>query len=56
MARLRFPTTFTIRNRLLVYFVCLVVLTAVAISAATALIVARESRARVVASSSRSRR
>ena len=49
MVRLRFPATFTIRNRLLVYFVCLVVLTAVAISAATALIVARESRERVVA-------
>ena len=49
MVRLRFPTTFTIRNRLLVYFVCLVVLTAVAISAATALIEARESQDRVVA-------
>jgi signal transduction histidine kinase len=47
--RLRFPTTFTIRNRLLLYFVCLVVLTAVAISAATALIEARESHDRVVA-------
>jgi hypothetical protein len=47
--RLRFPTTFKIRNRLLLYFVCLVVLTAVAISAATALIEARESPDRVVA-------
>ena len=49
MARLRFRTTFTIRKRLLLYFVCLVVLTAVAISAATALIEARESHERVVA-------
>ena len=49
MARLRLRTTFTIRKRLLLYFVCLVVLTAVAISAATALIEARESHERVVA-------
>jgi signal transduction histidine kinase len=49
VVRLRFPATFTIRNRLLVYFVCLVVLTAVAISAATALIESRESHDRVVA-------
>ena len=49
MRPLRFPAAFTIRNRLLVYFVSLVVLTAVAISAATFAIEARESRARVVA-------
>lgn len=49
MRRLRFPAAFTIRNRLLVYFVSLVVLTAVAISVATFMIEARESRERVVA-------
>ena len=49
MSPLRFPAAFTIRNRLLVYFVSLVVLTAVAISAATFMIESRESRARVVA-------
>ena len=49
MRPLRFPAAFTIRNRLLVYFVSLVVLTAVAISAATFAIETRESRARVVA-------
>jgi signal transduction histidine kinase len=49
MRRFSLPTAFTIRNRLLVYFVSLVVLTAVAISATTFTIEARESRQRVVA-------
>ena len=49
MRPLRFPAAFTIRNRLLLYFVSLVVLTTVAISAATFTIETRESRARVVA-------
>lgn len=46
--RLRLPATFTIRNRLLVYFVCLVVLTAVAISATVVVIASRDARERVV--------
>ena len=49
MARLSMPASFTIRNRLLLYFVCLVVLTAVAISATTVMIERRESHDRVVA-------
>jgi signal transduction histidine kinase len=43
------PASFTIRNRLLLYFVCLVVLTAVAISATTVMIERREAHDRVVA-------
>ena len=49
MARLSMPAGFTIRNRLLLYFVCLVVLTAVAIIAITVMIERREAHERVVA-------
>ena len=48
MPRLRLPASFTIRNRLLLYFVCIVVFTAVAISSLTAIIAARDAHDRVV--------
>ena len=47
--RSRLPSSFTIRSRLLLYFVCLVVLTAAAISGITAVIASREAHDRVVA-------
>jgi signal transduction histidine kinase len=46
--RFRSPATFSIRNRLLVYFVCLVVLTAVAIIASVVVIASRDAHQRVV--------
>jgi signal transduction histidine kinase len=48
LLRLRLPASFTIRNRLLLYFVCIVVFTAVAISSLTAVIAARDAHDRVV--------
>ena len=46
--RLRPRVTFTIRNRLLLYFVCVVVLTAVAVSATSVVIASRDAHDRVV--------
>jgi signal transduction histidine kinase len=46
--RFRSPARFSIRNRLLVYFVCLVVLTAVAIIASVVVIASRDAHQRVV--------
>ena len=48
MLRSRLPASFTIRNRLLLYFVCLVVLTAVAIAGVTVVIASRDAHQRVV--------
>src|SRR5690606_14259773 len=47
--RLRLTRTLSIRTRLLLYFVCVVVLTAGAISGMTAVIESREAHQRVVA-------
>ncbi len=44
----RLPASFTIRNRLLLYFVCLVVFTAVAIAGITVVIASRDAHERVV--------
>ncbi|NLE23420.1 MAG: HAMP domain-containing protein [Actinobacteria bacterium] len=49
MPRLRLTRTLSIRTRLLLYFVCVVVLTAGAISGMTAVIESREAHQRVVA-------
>ena len=48
MLRSRLPASFTIRNRLLLYFVCLVVFTAVAIAGITVVIASRDAHERVV--------
>lgn len=48
MLRSRLPASFTIRNRLLLYFVCLVVFTTVAIAGVTVVIASRDAHERVV--------
>jgi signal transduction histidine kinase len=48
LLRSRLPASFSIRNRLLLYFVCLVVFTAVAIAGITVVIASRDARQRVV--------
>jgi signal transduction histidine kinase len=48
LLRSHLPASFSIRNRLLLYFVCLVVFTAVAIAGITVVIASRDARQRVV--------